>query len=61
MSRSNTLLKQIGRLQKIGSRIILIEGDPCSKCGLDEWGNINFCMCPMTEEEKATVAPKGSY
>ncbi len=41
--------------------LIIIKGDPCPKCGLDEWGNILFCMCPMTEEEKATVAPKGTY
>jgi len=55
MSRSNTLLKQIGRLKKVNRGIIVIQAVTCIKCGYD------FCTCPMTEVEREAVAPKYSY
>ena len=42
--------------QEVNRLIIADEHpEPCKVCGF------KFCTCPMTEEEKATTVPKGTF
>jgi len=59
--RKKVQFKKMIRSKGLVAPLIIIKGDPCSKCGIDAWGNIMFCTCPLTPEESKSVAPKYSY
>ena len=59
--RKKLLFKKMVKSKGLAEPLVIYIGEPCPKCGVDEWGNIMFCTCASPNRNSEDISSSKKF